>query len=411
MNKIDWSDWSYFAEGNASVALKYQGSSLEFKNKILKLPKVSSKSTEEINKELANHLKQVSLSHELNDPIFSSMGPTLTVQSEIIPNLILSENEIKRFNSKRPEFRLDLPSKLLQDTKLFGVLVEDVTSDLDGVPTGETFTLEIKPKWGFLPGESTPAGPIRKRIPFYQLMQLKKLQTERVQSTSNYNPLELFSEDIEMFTRAFLELVNSPQNNLHIFKGGVHVFGGEGKVEVDDPIGLLVSTIQYLVGGNSREETLVNLAKSVFDVCDRTQVLEQILAIQMLDDLDIETIYELFSKVDSTEAKKHWTMISETEINDIREGIIRKVKFIRANKRPPEINEKFETQDEIMRKVREFLVASTAKDCSVMISLGMAEKGLVSRAKIIDIDVRETNRLDRYIKEARELEKLGSKDF
>ncbi|XP_029167586.1 LOW QUALITY PROTEIN: inositol-pentakisphosphate 2-kinase [Nylanderia fulva] len=85
-----------------------------------------------------------------------------------------------------------------------------------------TFCVEIKPKQGYLQKaeQRFPGCP-------YCLNQYAKLRKGDIVARSNYCPFELFSGVEARMKAAVKELLNSPQNNLRIFKDGTVVYNQE----------------------------------------------------------------------------------------------------------------------------------------------------------------------------------------
>ncbi|XP_024946722.1 uncharacterized protein LOC107273612 isoform X2 [Cephus cinctus] len=86
-------------------------------------------------------------------------------------------------------------------------------------PAKYTFCVEIKPKQGFLHDQECQF----KKCP-YCLTQYYKLKNGTVSQRSRYCPLDLFSGDNDRMQNALRGLLESPQNNLKIFKDGIIVY-------------------------------------------------------------------------------------------------------------------------------------------------------------------------------------------
>ena len=76
--------------------------------------------------------------------------------------------------------------------------------------------VEIKPKLGFL----FPRNLVHPTLCNYCLKQYYKRQVGKVKTTSQYCPLDLYSGDKARMKQALNALLDSPQNNLRIFKNG-----------------------------------------------------------------------------------------------------------------------------------------------------------------------------------------------
>ena len=147
-------------------------------------------------------------------------------------------NEICR--GCRPEHRLD---KEIDEGCHSGVLMPDLCF-LPSLPqaasTGEnynhametinpTFSVEIKPKCGFLPTspfiDSTRA--TKYSVCSYCMLQKTKVKEGKYNRESSYCPLDLFSGEPRRVMYALECLVSDPQNNLRVFCDGSGIFSEE----------------------------------------------------------------------------------------------------------------------------------------------------------------------------------------
>jgi len=91
-------------------------------------------------------------------------------------------------------------------------------------PAGACVCLEIKPKCGFITRCAT-VRPEHRSLKHsrsrYALHQLLKLQQQQIESSSGYDPVDLFSGDAARMQAALAALCESPQNNLVAFVDGV----------------------------------------------------------------------------------------------------------------------------------------------------------------------------------------------
>lgn len=147
-------------------------------------------------------------------------------------------NEISR--SFRPKHRLD---KEIHKSCSFGVLMPDfcflparrlASSDDENSrcslkTSNPTFSVEIKPKCGFLPTspyiDSTSA--TKYSVCHYCMLQKSKVKEGKYNRESKYCPLDLFSEESKRVMYALECLVSDPQNNLRVFCDGSGVFTEE----------------------------------------------------------------------------------------------------------------------------------------------------------------------------------------
>jgi len=79
-------------------------------------------------------------------------------------------------------------------------------------------SVEIKPKSCVLPPPALvrPQHAIKTRVSRFQMMQTTKLQTGKVPRVSRYDPLDLFSSQQKLVEKALADLLDQPQNNLYL---------------------------------------------------------------------------------------------------------------------------------------------------------------------------------------------------
>ena len=146
-----------------------------------------------------------------------------------------SMNEICR--SFRPAHRLD---KEIDEKCAFGVVMPDFCfvplTSRDEVNTRDTnqarnpaFSVEIKPKCGFLP--TSPYIDRSRALKYsmcqYCLLQKSKVKEGKYKRQSKYCPLDLFSSKPQRVMYALECLVSDPQNNLRVFCDGKDIFTEE----------------------------------------------------------------------------------------------------------------------------------------------------------------------------------------
>ena len=85
-------------------------------------------------------------------------------------------------------------------------------------------SVEIKPKSCVLPRLALvrPQHAIKSRVSRFRMMQITKLKTGKVPFASNYDPRDLFSSQEERVEKALADLLDQPQNNLYLRACPVH---------------------------------------------------------------------------------------------------------------------------------------------------------------------------------------------
>ncbi|PFX19159.1 Inositol-pentakisphosphate 2-kinase [Stylophora pistillata] len=135
----------------------------------------------------------------------------------------------------RPDHRLQ---KEIDESCLWGVVMPDFCFlPAGGIPSLErgketnhsTFSVELKPKCGFLPSSKyiDPSRVTKFTTCQYCMLQKSKVKEGKYKRESNYCPLDLFSRDRGRVMYAFECLVSNPQNNLRVFCDGVTIFTDE----------------------------------------------------------------------------------------------------------------------------------------------------------------------------------------
>lgn len=158
-------------------------------------------------------------------PFLSGAMELIHLKSDFI-NLLSKEVEVYRpFHRLDKTLHLDDQYALVMDDlcALPSQLTEQIhPEDL----CGPTISVEIKPKQGFLPihrsvMKSSTNDRLANRMKnscLYGSTQYLKLARGRIRETSNYCPINLFSGCPIKMRIALEELINNPQNNLRIFK-------------------------------------------------------------------------------------------------------------------------------------------------------------------------------------------------
>ncbi|CAK9882519.1 unnamed protein product [Sphagnum jensenii] len=375
--KDDAEGWLYRGEGAANIVLAYHGSRPAFIGRVLRIRKVSSHDSKPKPSTAAEMAQKPILSEDeqklwrewpaMADATTPAAMAHIYASSIIQPLLgqehvdagvlvYLTPEFLETVNhdvaEKRPEWRqknahLDLTggtALLITDHSSFYT----VPGRVEDLPP--TITVEIKPKWGCLPtaGTISEENNIKKHVSRFSMHQHLKLKQGKISSLSKYSPLDLFSGNTDGIHKALLALFETPQNNLRIFMDGVEIFGGpEDGGSTEEAISILEEQLQR-VSAAPKGQRVVAFQRLVAHMLHTSKILESLLCVQQLDEYDIEgaiVAYHKFLKPDADTEKegKH---------------IDRDLDWVQSL-----------SWDESRRVVRNYLIAATAKDCGLMLTM------------------------------------------
>ncbi|DBB00055.1 TPA: Inositol-pentakisphosphate 2-kinase [Trebouxia sp. C0004] len=231
--------------------------------------------------------------------------------------------------------------------------------------------VEIKPKWGLLPTSPAIAAKhvIKKQVSRFQLQQHLKLAQGKISSISAYDPLDLFSGETVRMHRTLVALIANPQNNLKLFVDGKPVDTLDHTAQLDSTESLVEKAFgldsDFAEPGNA----VTLLADVLKHILLREGVLQKLLSIQALDAHDIEGIYPLYChmlqqlrlQTDGPNVVHRQTPFegvgSECELSALQPQKAHVMSLVRK------------TWSEQISMIRDYLLATTAKDCSLMITM------------------------------------------
>ncbi|XP_027149687.1 inositol-pentakisphosphate 2-kinase-like [Coffea eugenioides] len=373
----DADDWTYRGEGAVNLVLAYAGNSAEFVGKVLRIPKVSTNGSHLENGHSALTPHECLLwkdTADLTSAPTREIAEQLYVQHVMRPLLgsehvdagmrILVSKEFlvaieKKVLSQRPSWRVKAAKvNPLCDSVL---LISDHSVFLPGTLKGEfSLCVEIKPKCGFLPTSKFIAegNAIKRSVTRFKMHQALKLHDRMISEISEYDPLDMFSGSRERIHRAIKALYNTPQNNFRVFLNGSLIFGGLG--------GGTKST-NYMVGqdfedalkhvimaedGMRTEKLLELITEALF----RSGLLDRLLEVQKLDAIDIEGVIHAYHDIVSQPCLVCRKMDADEFTN----------RYATLHSMPME---------ESLKIVRDYLIAATAKDLSMMLSFQPQQRG------------------------------------
>ncbi|KAG0585621.1 hypothetical protein KC19_2G026000 [Ceratodon purpureus] len=396
----DAKGWKYRGEGAANIVLAYHGNRPSFIGRVLRIRKASEHDS-------GMHIR----SRKDSKPILSederklwrecpnmSMATTSAAlehlyASEIMQPLLGKENvdagllvflntgflEAVNENvvAKQPEWRRK--DAKMDTTGRVALLIADHSSfhnmagKVRGLP--QTITIELKPKWGCLPTAATISEEniVKRHVSRFAMHQHLKFQQGKVKSLSKYSPLDLFSGNVEGIHKALVALFETPQNNVRVFLKGEEIFGGSENIGSTDEEIMTLEEKLAAVSVAPEGERIPGFQRLVASALNESKVLDRLLSVQKQDAYDIEGAILAYNKFvgmtddadDCTEARSETspsldpdivstTLALETE-GEQKEGDQAWIKSL--------------SWEESRAVVRDFLIAATAKNCCLMVTL------------------------------------------
>ncbi|KAJ7172029.1 inositol-pentakisphosphate 2-kinase, partial [Mycena filopes] len=349
------SDWVYICEGGATIVLSYRGPPNPFYDgTVLRLRKRALVDTD------------VVPDSEQDDPIIEFQEKCLErlVPPAHLPRMkrVLvganAENWLRSIAAQCQTLRpLERREKdCIDEKRVKAVLATDLVG-------GEGITVEIKPKWGFLPSPtylSNASRPIKTRTcRFCMHLHLKAL-------SSGYCPLDLFSGDEPRMKKALNDLWdawldrNGAANNFRVFVEGKNITPAEQ---------------QSIVGlANDIADPKEAVITALLPVLLNTPVLRTISRLQRtLDALDIEGLSPLcdLAPIGVQPTIAEWTHFIDA--------------YLAAPTSPPPAD-----AAHLRYHVLAYLLSATFKDCSILIRV---PAGTVT---VIDLDPKGVDRLRKW---------------
>ncbi|XP_008289491.1 inositol-pentakisphosphate 2-kinase [Stegastes partitus] len=406
LDKMDENDWKYHGEGNKSLVVSHVQLS-----RVLRLLKYPAEDSENPPQTAEQAFRQIQNIVDFSSNVMSSLlGEKFIHSGEVVklPLEFVRQLSIK-VQHQRPAWRCD---KVMDIYSGCALCLPNLTSPGIHQPTHTPpLCIEIKPKCGFLPSPKHVSKDIKTKVCRFCMHQHYKVANGKWKRRSLYCPLDLFSGNRQRMHFAIRHLIEEPQNNFKIFKGGQCVYSSkEGSDDSLDLNSLLHHLRPYFLYGNNRInshmtskallndfiQVLVNALLSgggggggggggVTDrrgegrsFCEASlfnkerirhgsqglpsdSVLFRILQTQMLDSLDIEGLHPLYRRVEQhlQDFPKERTRLQID--GPYNEAFLEKL-------------QKCSTEDDgsvefAAAKVHQYRVAMTAKDCSIMVAL------------------------------------------
>jgi len=248
---------------------------------------------------------------------------------------------------------------------------EETSSSLH-VHRGDWFSVEIKPKCGFvLPGD--PKATSR-----FQMHQLLRARKGEIETRSAYDPLDLFAEDEGRQRRAVLALARSPRNNFRIRRASDdgRTLSRRARFETDAETDDASSGCVFETG--LEMESFLDVLIAALRV---SGVLREVLRAQRRDRIGAERAYETSAWISDADESKAL---------------------------------------EAKRVLRDFIVSAVAKDCSAVLAFRKTDEtfeeddetfvvtsrcGASFRCRVsaVDVDLKSIRRLPEWVALHREI--------
>ncbi|KAG0163773.1 hypothetical protein DFQ28_009296 [Apophysomyces sp. BC1034] len=365
--------WTYGAEGNANLVLRYNGPDVSLKAKILRLRKAVSLAEEE--------------TPEFTLAFNETVIAPLLGRDYIVPMTIVRigpeflEAIIAAIEPFRPQDRLERP---IDSDVRWAFVAPDLTQQWC---PATTLTIELKPKWGFLPTSPLIKQTHQKikssRCRFCMHTHLKNHQL------SQYCPLDLYSLNPARMRRALRALILQPnQQKLRIFLNG-HNLPLDELENHDCPLHMLFFQQQP----SRLIDHVIDLS---LEILLREPILTRLKHIQSrLDELDIEGMFPIYQAC------------NQPDTHDIRFWQDAVQRFQERVQAQPVAGPKMsDSTAEQIQRLYEYVLSMTFKDCSIMLSatphtdhiasdklVEVANRQFAYNVKVVDIDLKKMSKI------------------
>ncbi|KAH8117049.1 inositol-pentakisphosphate 2-kinase [Phellopilus nigrolimitatus] len=394
------SDWQYVSEGGATIVFSYRGPFHPlFSGTVLRLRKtaLSRSSSEERSK--YEHLEA-----EPDDPSigFQHMVTSKLIPLESLPRLetvlvdrawleaLRNSSEHERPSERRLKDCIDLRRRK-------GVLATDLIG-------GEGWTVEIKPKWGFLPNLTHLSAETRfakcRCCRFCMYAHYRALKGEGV--SHGYCPLDLFSVNSERTSHALRclwkawVLSGGTINNLKIFAHGK-------LVDPRNQLRFLSNDIDVPSDAGEDEVRLMEaFVAALLPLLTKTPLLRTLARLQRtLDPLDIEGLFALHETLRTTSPDVIPPLEQAFPDPDLGDW----ERFVESYLDPGfqlALDHKMPDPARLRYYTMAYLLSATFKDCSLMLRLSRSA-GTQDTITVIDLDPKSMSRLKKWVQLDRDI--------
>ncbi|KAL2901098.1 Inositol-pentakisphosphate 2-kinase [Bienertia sinuspersici] len=312
LEEKDACDWTYRGEGAVNIVLVYSGSSPDFIGKVIRVQKVPTDvSDDEIRRSvLSKH--ECNLWKDVGDIVTSprkDIAEQLYVQCVMVP--LLGSEFVD------PGVRILVSRAFLESV--------------------ERNVLSQRPGW------RVNAAKVDCCVDSVLLM-----SDHSIQQVSKYDPLDLFSGSRDRIDKAVKALLVNPQNNLRVFLNGSLICGSMGGGDhgtnfvKDEAIEDRLKSFIHAEYG-LRTGSFIHLVR---EAIVKLGVIDRLLEVQKLDQYDVEGAIHAYYDIVSQPCKICRSFGECPQISSLHSIPI----------------------EESLKIVRDYLIAATTKDCSLMIS-------------------------------------------
>eukprot|EP00898_Chlorokybus_atmophyticus_P001280 jgi/Chlat1/2152/Chrsp17S00187 len=391
--------WRYRGEGAASVVLAYAGNDPDLVGKVLRLQKQRDKqssnasagdSVDALERAVWEKFPEVAISISraarvhayVRDVLLPLLGPSYVHPGEpvSVPRAWLCEKNAQLAEETASTGRVD-------ESASGGLMLPDHTyfkrARMGGEEDG---SVGAAPKCGFLADAETvsPGNRLLKSsVSRFEMHEQYKLARGEIALVSGYSPPDLFSGDPARIARAIAHLFHTPQRNLSIRTSSSSSSSSSFSLSSRTLYGALGASKQLTKGVEDKDDLqrldaglgdagicpslpgqrVEVLQRVVAEVLRREALLTRLLEAQRLDKYDIEGAIQVYKRLSGDDN----CLITQQE-HPVLASL---------------------TQEQSRAVLRDFLVAATAKDCSVMLALRPGKcVGTPDRSDAVRGDVR-----------------------
>ena len=430
------SGWEYVAEGGANVVFRKRDSN----SNILRVPK-SNKFTDQ--SKIFDFIKYSVLPTMNNRNIYATLdGLNDRVEcNDYCSEKNKSEEDIegyrmygKLMKPNSASFLEDLNQKLCSSDRpkhrRDSTLIQSKISDqpwlmlLPNVVAAGDICVELKPKSSLGPHNTDHPKrydmmAMKQRTCRYCMHQEWKVHSGKIekrrQNEKAYCPMDLFSNVKARMQNAILALMDDPQNNFKMFRSDGRDITPEIVASTKSSRTKASTSFEELTG--MEQEILVEL---IVEGLRESHVLDDLHRAHELDELDVERIWALHELIKSTSdcdefSKAKESIATSTPFDTKTNNLLSAINCT-------DENNWFDIRKEYQQALEKFLLATTMKDCSILLSIGRdplsAEKseeiedewsdmkyritckGCVYSVliSIIDLDIKSESNLSKYYK-------------